>query len=120
MLIVHSPPKGHVDISSAGDHLGSAAIFDAIEAKRPRLAVCGHIHERWGAESTVGPTRIVNLGPAGTWFDLEPLGPRNDEDATGMLSRRAQSTPQVGDVLVFRETASCRPLMCGKLRTDAA
>jgi Icc-related predicted phosphoesterase len=70
VLIVHSPPKGHVDISSSGDHLGSVAIFNAIELKRPQLAVCGHIHERWGAESTVGPTRIVNLGPAGAWFDL--------------------------------------------------
>jgi uncharacterized protein len=70
VLIVHSPPQGHVDVSGSGDHLGSAAILDAIESKRPRLAVCGHIHESWGAESEVGPTRIVNLGPTGTWFDL--------------------------------------------------
>jgi Icc-related predicted phosphoesterase len=70
VLVVHSPPKGHVDQSSAGDHLGSTAILAAIEQKRPRLAVCGHIHESWGAESQLGPTRIVNLGPAGTWFDV--------------------------------------------------
>lgn len=71
VLVAHSPPAGHVDSSSSGDHLGSTAIRAAIEAKRPRLAVCGHIHESWGAESTLGPTRIVNLGPAGTWFELE-------------------------------------------------
>jgi Icc-related predicted phosphoesterase len=70
ILIVHSPPRGHVDLSSAGDHLGSAAILETIEAKRPPLAVCGHIHESWGQESEIGPTRIVNLGPAGTWFEL--------------------------------------------------
>jgi Icc-related predicted phosphoesterase len=70
VLIVHSPPRGHVDRSSTGDHLGSDAILEAIETKQPRLAVCGHIHESWGAESEVGPTRIVNLGPAGTWFEL--------------------------------------------------
>ncbi len=70
VLVLHSPPAGHVDRSSSGEHLGSAAIRDAIEAKRPRLAVCGHIHESWGAESTLGPTRIVNLGPAGAWFEL--------------------------------------------------
>jgi Icc-related predicted phosphoesterase len=70
VLVVHSPPLGHVDQSSAGDHLGSAAVRDAIEAKRPPLTVCGHIHESWGAESTLGPTRIANLGPAGTWFEL--------------------------------------------------
>ena len=70
VLVVHSPPRGHVDRSGAGDSLGSTAILEAIEAKRPRLAVCGHIHESWGTESRLGPTRIVNLGPAGTWFDL--------------------------------------------------
>jgi Icc-related predicted phosphoesterase len=70
VMIVHSPPLGHVDASSDGGHLGSSAIREAVEAKRPPLAVCGHIHESWGAESELGPTRIVNLGPAGTWFDL--------------------------------------------------
>jgi Icc-related predicted phosphoesterase len=70
VLVVHSPPYGHVDRSGSGDHLGSRAVLDAIEDKSPRLAVCGHIHESWGAESDLGPTRIVNLGPGGTWFDL--------------------------------------------------
>jgi Icc-related predicted phosphoesterase len=70
VLVVHSPPKGHVDQSGAGDHLGSTAILEAIEQKHPRLAVCGHIHESWGARSKLGPTEIANLGPAGTWFDL--------------------------------------------------
>ena len=70
VLVVHSPPRGHVDQSGAGDHLGSAAILAAIEAKRPRLAVCGHIHESWGARSTIGPTEVANLGPTGAWFDL--------------------------------------------------
>jgi Icc-related predicted phosphoesterase len=70
VLILHSPPHGHCDVSGSGEHLGSTAILAAIEAKRPALAVCGHIHESWGAESTVGETRIVNLGPEGREFDL--------------------------------------------------
>jgi len=70
VLVVHSPPKGHVDASSAGDHLGSTAILAAIEAKQPRLAVCGHIHESWGASSTIGETPVRNLGPEGTFFEL--------------------------------------------------
>ena len=65
VLVVHSPPKGHCDTSSAGDHLGSQAILDAIEAKRPKLAVCGHIHEAWGSEDRVGSTKVINLGPSG-------------------------------------------------------
>ena len=70
VLVVHSPPKGHCDQSSAGDHLGSQAILEAIEAKRPPLAVCGHIHEAWGSEDEIGPTRVMNLGPSGTSIEL--------------------------------------------------
>ena len=70
VLVVHSPPHGHVDTSGAGDHLGSVAIREAIESKRPRLAVCGHIHESWGKRASLGPTEVVNLGPAGAWFEL--------------------------------------------------
>ncbi|HYU15776.1 MAG TPA: metallophosphoesterase family protein [Candidatus Acidoferrum sp.] len=70
VLVVHSPPKGYCDQSSAGDHLGSKAILEAIEAKQPRIAVCGHIHESWGAQSEVGPTWVMNLGPSGTAIEL--------------------------------------------------
>src|SRR5688572_3697890 len=70
VLVVHSPPHGHADASSAGDHLGSDAILAAIEDKQPRLAVCGHIHESWGVRSRIGETDVVNLGPDGTWFEV--------------------------------------------------
>ena len=70
VLVVHSPPSGHCDSSSRGDHLGSTAILAAVEEKRPPLAVCGHIHEAWGERSRVGPTEIANLGPAGATFEI--------------------------------------------------
>src|SRR3954451_11999601 len=31
VLLVHSPPRGHVDASSAGEHLGGTAILETIE-----------------------------------------------------------------------------------------
>jgi uncharacterized protein len=70
VLVVHSPPKGHCDTSSSGDHLGSQAIVEAIEAKHPELAVCGHIHEAWGAEDEVGRTKVINLGPSGRLIEI--------------------------------------------------
>jgi uncharacterized protein len=69
-LVSHSPPYGHCDVSGNGDHLGSTAVLEAIELKRPPVVVCGHIHESWGAESRVAETRVVNLGPAGTWIEV--------------------------------------------------
>jgi Icc-related predicted phosphoesterase len=70
VLVVHSPPFGHVDVSSGDDHLGSRAVLQAIEAGEPELAVCGHIHESWGAESRIGPTRVRNLGPEGATLEV--------------------------------------------------
>jgi Icc-related predicted phosphoesterase len=70
VLVLHSPPKGHCDTNGAGDHFGSQALLRAIEQKRPRLAVCGHIHESWGCESKIGDTPVHNLGPAGIWLEV--------------------------------------------------
>jgi uncharacterized protein len=66
VLVVHSPPKGHLD----GRDLGSEAILRTIEEKRPPLAVCGHIHECGGEETTIGPTRLVNAGPDGIVVEI--------------------------------------------------
>jgi uncharacterized protein len=70
VLVLHSPPRDHCDSAGDGSHFGSPALLGAIEAKRPRLAVCGHIHESWGCESEVGPTPVRNLGPKGTWLEV--------------------------------------------------
>jgi uncharacterized protein len=70
VLVLHSPPKDHCDSAGDGGNFGSPALLQAIEEKRPRLAVCGHIHESWGCESQVGPTPVRNLGPKGTWLEV--------------------------------------------------
>jgi Icc-related predicted phosphoesterase len=69
-LVLHSPPQGHCDANGSEDHFGSPALLKAIEDKRPRLAVCGHIHESWGCQSRIGNTPIRNLGPKGTWLEV--------------------------------------------------
>jgi uncharacterized protein len=69
VLVVHSPPKGHVD-RAFGRNLGSRAILEAIEQKRPPVAVCGHIHQAQGQESRIGATRVVNAGPDGVWLEV--------------------------------------------------
>jgi Icc-related predicted phosphoesterase len=70
VLAVHSPPRGHVDVSSSGEHLGSTAVLETINEKRPRLALCGHIHEAWGERSGIGPTEVINLGPGGVTLEI--------------------------------------------------
>ena len=70
VLVTHSPPRGHVDVTERGEHLGSVAVREAIARARPRLAVCGHIHASWERESTLGSTRILNAGPRGVEVEV--------------------------------------------------
>ena len=65
VLVSHSPPAGVLDYAMRR-HLGSRSVLAAIQLRRPRLVVCGHIHQCWGREASVGPTRVLNAGPYGT------------------------------------------------------
>jgi Icc-related predicted phosphoesterase len=69
-LTSHSPPEGILDVSSAGKHLGSKSIRQAIEQKSPRLVVCGHIHESGGKRYTFGETTVINAGPRGIFYEI--------------------------------------------------
>lgn len=70
ILIVHSPPKGVVDRTSAGQSVGSVAIHSAIERIQPRLVLCGHIHDSWRQDGLIGNTNVHNLGPFVRWFEV--------------------------------------------------
>jgi Icc-related predicted phosphoesterase len=69
-LVLHSPPYGHCDGGDPDTHFGSQALLAAVEEKRPRQVVFGHIHEAWGCESAVGDSPLRNLGPSGTWIEV--------------------------------------------------
>jgi Icc-related predicted phosphoesterase len=65
VLVSHSPPAGtKVDVASTGEHVGSLSIRKFIENSKPKLVVCGHIHEARGMDKING-SYVVNPGPAG-------------------------------------------------------
>ena len=70
VIVSHSPPKGIADRTSSGLSVGSTAVRDAAAAVQPKLLVCGHIHESWGQEGTIGKTKVKNLGPTVNWFEV--------------------------------------------------
>lgn len=72
VLVSHSPPKGVLDVSSRGLSLGSIAVREAIERRSPRLVVCGHIHDSAGRSERLGATPVVNAGPEGLLWTLDP------------------------------------------------
>ncbi len=70
VLVSHSPPKGILDISSDGRSLGSQAVRDTLEQKKPELVVCGHIHGSAGQTKRFGDTTVINAGPYGIIWSL--------------------------------------------------
>ena len=60
VLITHGPPYGVLDqLYGKGEHLGCEELLKAVEAKRPRLHVFGHIHSGHGVAHNEH-TRFVN------------------------------------------------------------
>jgi len=74
VLVVHSPPKGVVDVSSRGGSIGSTAVRDAVERVRPRLVVCGHVHGSNGTTGELAGVPVVNAGPGGVFWELAEPG----------------------------------------------
>ncbi len=73
VLVSHSPPKGAADADSRGRSLGSEAIRAAVEAKRPALVICGHIHASGGTAADLGGVPVVNAGPGGVMWEVRDL-----------------------------------------------
>ncbi|AAL63249.1 conserved hypothetical protein [Pyrobaculum aerophilum str. IM2] len=62
VLVVHNPPRGHLDKVGGVRPVGSLAVKKYIEEKQPILSVHGHIHEDRGID-IIGDTIVVNPGP---------------------------------------------------------
>jgi len=62
ILVSHSPPRGHVDWIPGFGHAGSDAVKKIVDKYKPRLVICGHIHEGRGFEK--GEVSYLNPGPA--------------------------------------------------------
>ncbi|MBL8241927.1 MAG: metallophosphoesterase [Bryobacterales bacterium] len=74
VLICHCPPKDtDLDGVKPGQHFGSQAVREFIEAYEPLRFFCGHIHECEGRDVMVGHTRGANVGKRGYLVDLTLL-----------------------------------------------
>lgn len=82
ILVTHGPPLGLHDMVALGnERVGCPWLLKALERVRPRLHVCGHIHEGfgasrvvWGVEGEGEKTRTV-LEVLG-WGEAEELAER--------------------------------------------
>lgn len=56
VVVTHTPAKGHCDKTGSLSSAGCDVLRQALLRVRPRLAVCGHIHEGRGAERLIWET----------------------------------------------------------------
>ncbi len=71
IVISHSPPFGYVDISNWNNKpAGSKILLNAIKKHKPKLFLCGHIHEAKG-KAKIGKSIVYNLGCCGDYKILE-------------------------------------------------
>jgi len=60
VLVTHGPPLGILDqVEPGGEHLGCVELLHAVEAKKPRVHIFGHIHGGAGIADN-GTTQFVN------------------------------------------------------------
>lgn len=89
VLLTHTPPKYHCDESRDRGAAGCGILRETLWRVRPRLAVCGHIHEARGAENISwdleDPT--VKHKERGTDYWIDP-GENNKKQSLIDLTRR--------------------------------
>ena len=63
IMITHMHPAG--SLSEFSGFPGSKAIAQAVKEFKPTILLHGHIHEGAGLESTMGKTKVINVGKKG-------------------------------------------------------
>ncbi len=71
VLVCHAPPLDtDLDGVNPGQHFGSRAVREFVDAEQPDYFFCGHIHETAGTETTLGRTAARNVGKQGYLLEL--------------------------------------------------
>lgn len=66
ILVTHAPPYGtKLDFLIGSNHTGCKTITDFIKDIKPKLAICGHLHENFNKKDIINKTLIINPGPEG-------------------------------------------------------
>ncbi|KAL2074183.1 hypothetical protein VTL71DRAFT_7961 [Oculimacula yallundae] len=50
IVLTHTPPRDHFDVRTGQSPVGCVGLREALWRVRPRLAICGHVHDGRGAE----------------------------------------------------------------------
>lgn len=72
VIVAHSPPSNFGDLVYHGERVGSKVMDRFIEKFKPKLFVCGHIHEDSGVfKHSNGVTTVVNAALINIRYTLD-------------------------------------------------
>lgn len=69
ILVSHQPPHG-TKLDFIWAHHGNKSYRKFILAKKPVLAICGHLHETAGRKDRLGRTTLLNAGEKGVIIEV--------------------------------------------------
>lgn len=91
VVVTHTPPRDHCD-ASLGGNIGCETLRRALWRVRPRMTVCGHVHQARGYDRVVWDTADVsgNGETSSESGELPPQGSKKQAlvDLTGERLRR--------------------------------
>ncbi len=71
VLVTHAPPYNtKLDFIPGIGHRGCISINRIIKNTKPKLLICGHLHENFGVFDRIDNTFVTNPGPIGKIIDL--------------------------------------------------
>jgi Icc-related predicted phosphoesterase len=70
ILVIHGPPYGTKTDFLEGHYVGNKDYRAFIERIKPKLVICGHIHETAGMIDKIEETQVINPGSEGMFIDL--------------------------------------------------
>lgn len=71
VLVVHMPPFGNKTDLLHKIHVGNKDYRRFIERIKPKLVICGHLHETVGQVDKIGNSKVVNPGWDGMIIELK-------------------------------------------------
>jgi Icc-related predicted phosphoesterase len=69
LLITHGPVLGIQDIVINGKHVGCRDLLEKVKATKPKVHVCGHIHEGYGSTQKYG-VKFMNASVLNETYEL--------------------------------------------------
>lgn len=76
VIVSHCPPHAIADtigIHAEGRYSGCSAFRDYIYRNDPKVAICGHIHERYGVYDLENGTKVVNCAVLNERYQMQNL-----------------------------------------------